>query len=183
MRQVMPLGCVTGRFQPVHAQHLALFDTALAHCGHLVVAVTNPDSGARRQEAASAHRHTAAANPFTYFERVLVLQAALDERGLTGRATIVPFDLARPVLWAEYVPLSARQFVRAYSDWEREKARRLAAAGYAVTLLDGDSALRLSSSDIRARMWSGDEWQQLVPVATVPVLRRLLADVPIRDRG
>ncbi len=180
---MISLGCVTGRFQPVHAQHLALFDTALARCGHVVVAVTNPDSSARHQEAASAHRHTARANPFTYFERLLILQAALDERGLAGKATIVPFDVTRPDLWPEYVPVTARQFVRAYSDWEREKGRRLAGAGYAVTLFDGDPARRLSSSDIRAHMWSGGDWQHLVPAATVPVLRQLLDDVPIRDRG
>jgi cytidyltransferase-like protein len=179
----MPLGCVTGRFQPVHAQHLELFKTAVVECGHVVVAVTNPDSRARRQEAASAHRHMASANPFTYFERVLVLQAALGESGLAAKATIVPFDLTRPPLWLEYVPVTARQFVRAYSDWEREKARRLAAAGYAVTLLDGDPTLRLSSSDIRARMWSGGEWQHLVPAATIPVLRQLLDTMAIQDRG
>jgi nicotinamide mononucleotide adenylyltransferase len=180
---MMSLGCVTGRFQPVHGQHLTLFDAALADCGHLVVAVTNPDSSARHEEATSTHRHTPGANPFTYFERVLLLQAALDEWGHSAETTVVPFDLTRPELWPQYVPVTARQFVRAYSDWEREKARRLALAGYAVTLLDGDSARRLSSSDIRAQMWSGGEWQALVPAATVPLLRRLLDDVPIRDRG
>lgn len=177
------LGCVTGRFQPVHAQHLALFDIARADCGHVVVAVTNPDSMARRQEVTSAHRHTAAANPFTYFERVLVLQAALEEWGHAGDVTIVPFDLTRPETWPEYVPVTARQFVRAYGDWERDKAQRLAGAGYAVTVLDGDPTRRVSSSDIRARMWSGEEWQHLVPAATVPVLRQLLDDIPIRGRA
>jgi nicotinamide mononucleotide adenylyltransferase len=179
----MSLGCVTGRFQPVHAQHLDLFDVARARCGHVVIAVTNPDSRARRQEATSAHRHTPGANPFTYFERVRVLQVALDEWGHSGEATIVPFDLTRPELWPEYVPVTARQFVRAYSDWEREKARRLALAGYAVTLLDGDPAGRLSSSDIRACMWSGGHWQHLVPASTVAVLRQLLEEIPIRNRG
>jgi nicotinamide mononucleotide adenylyltransferase len=180
---MMSLGCVTGRFQPVHGQHLALFDAALADCGHVVIAVTNPDSGARRQEPASAHRHTPGANPFTYFERVLLLQAALDQWGHAGETTVVPFDLTRPELWPEYVPVTARQFVRAYGDWEREKARRLALGGYAVTLLEGDPARRLSSTDIRARMQSGGEWEGLVPAATVQLLRRLLDDIPIRDRG
>ena len=39
------LGCVTGRFQPVHEQHLELFGIALAECAHQIVAVTNPDTG------------------------------------------------------------------------------------------------------------------------------------------
>ena len=61
----MTLAAVTGRFQPVHAQHLELFALALAEHDHLVVAVTNPDSGARHEAATSTHRHTDAANPFT----------------------------------------------------------------------------------------------------------------------
>ena len=51
------LACVTGRFQPVHADHLRLFRLALAASGRLVVAVTNPDPGTLRAEPASSHRH------------------------------------------------------------------------------------------------------------------------------
>ena len=37
------LACVTGRFQPVHHQHLDLFEIALREAGYLIVAVTNPE--------------------------------------------------------------------------------------------------------------------------------------------
>lgn len=167
------LGCVTGRFQPVHDQHLELFEIALADCAHLVVAVTNPDTGARHEEAASPHRHTDAANPFSYFERVRLLEAALQERGFAGRTTIVPFDLTRSALWPQYVPRTARHYVRAYGDWERQKATWLERAGYAVTLLDGDPSSRLSAGDIRAGMRTG-RWRRLVPAATVPLLEEFL---------
>lgn len=178
------LGCVTGRFQPVHAQHLELFEIALAQCRRLAVAVTNPDPGARHSEPTSAHRHTAAANPFTYFERASLLEAAVRDRGWAARVTIVPFDLTRPAVWCQYVPLAAHQFVRSFSDWEREKARRLRAAGYVVTVLAGDPSDRLSARDIRAEMAAGDgRWQALVPAATVDVLSELLARVPIGARA
>jgi nicotinamide-nucleotide adenylyltransferase len=171
------LGCVTGRFQPVHDQHLELFDIALNECEHVVVAVTNPDTRARHEEPTSAHRHTDAANPFTYYERVRLLQLAMRDRVPAGRITIVPFDLTRPECWSQYVPLAARQFVRASSDWERQKAHWLERAGYVVTLLDG-APDRLSSSTIRARMRHGDgEWRRLVPAATVPLLTELLGRV------
>jgi nicotinamide-nucleotide adenylyltransferase len=180
---VIPLGCVTGRFQPVHDQHLALFEIALAECRHLVVAVTNPDTGARHAESTSAHRHTASANPFNYFERVRLLEAAVRDRGLAERTTLVPFDLNRPEIWSQYVPLSARQFVRAFSDWEREKARWFEHAGYAVTVLDGDPSDRLSASDIRAGMRAGDgSWHRLVPAATMPLLDDMLQGVPMAER-
>jgi cytidyltransferase-like protein len=169
-----PLVCVTGRFQPVHADHLALVRTALAAGGRLVVGVTNPDPGARRAEPTSAHRHRSDANPFTFYERVELLAAALgDELGL-GDVRVVPFDLGRPEHWAHYVPLSAVQHVGMSGPWEREKARRLAAGGYRVVEVPREGARR-SSTAIRACLRSGGDWEPLVPPATVPLLRALLA--------
>ncbi|PVY96014.1 cytidyltransferase [Actinomycetospora cinnamomea] len=169
----MTLAAVTGRFQPVHAQHLELFALALAEHDHLVVAVTNPDAGARHTAATSAHRHTDEANPFTYYERVRLLDAALTGAGIAHRTTVVPFDLTRPSLWPEYVPLAAVQYVRAYSPWEKDKAGRLADGGYPVVVIDGDPATKRDASAIRARFADGT-WVELVPPATVPVLAELL---------
>ena len=177
------LGCVTGRFQPVHDQHLELIGIALTECEHVIVAVTNPDSGARREEAASAHRHTAAANPFTYFERSRLLTAALAGAGWAERTTVVPFDLTRPPVWPEYVPLEARQFVRAYDDWERQKAAALEAGGYAVTVLDGDPAAKRSATDIRALLAAGTGWRDAVPAGVAPLLDEMLAATPMAARG
>lgn len=179
------LACVTGRFQPVHLQHVELFEIALRDAGYLVVAITNPDTAARHQEPTSAHRHLPDSNPFTYFERATLLCAALDERGLTARTTIVPFDLTRPDCWNEYVPLHAQHLVRAYSSWERDKARRLAEAGYPVTVLDGDPAIRISSSAIRARLHDDDAtWADLMPASAAAVLSELLGPrSPTRAAG
>jgi nicotinamide mononucleotide adenylyltransferase len=167
------LAAVTGRFQPVHAQHLELFALALAAHDHLVVAVTNPDTGARHAAATSAHRHTDEANPFTYYERARLLAAALTGAGLADRATVVPFDLTRPHLWPEYVPRAAVQYVRAFSPWESDKAGRLADGGYGVVVVDGDPATKLDAAAIRAGFADGT-WPALVPPATVPVLADLL---------
>lgn len=165
------LACVTGRFQPVHDQHLELFELAMRRAEHLVVAVTNPDPSARQEEATSTHRHRPSANPFTYYERSRLLGAALAEHGLTARTTIVPFDLTRPAHWSDYVPLHALHLVRAYSAWERHKAELLADAGYQVELMEGDPETRLSSSDIRSQIEQGRGWESLVPGSIVPVLR------------
>jgi nicotinamide-nucleotide adenylyltransferase len=179
---MIDLGCVTGRFQPVHRQHVELVEIALRRCDHVVVAVTNPDPAARHEERTSAHRHTASANPFTYYERARLLGVALDP----ARTTVVPFDLTRPALWAEYVPLRAHQFVRAYDGWERQKAGLLGAAGYPVSLLDGDPTTKLSATEVR-RLLDADggedgDWTDAVPAATVPLLRELLARTPMRER-
>lgn len=177
------LGCVTGRFQPIHHQHLELFDIALQSCEHLVIAITNPDSGARREELSSPHRHTSAANPFTYFERVTLLRAALSERGIEARTTVVPFDLTRRAHWPEYVPLRARHVVRAYSDWERQKAAWFRDAGYRVTVIDGDPATKLCASDIRQLLTDNSgRWRESVPKAAIPVLQQLLSVTSMKER-
>ncbi len=165
------LSCVTGRFQPVHDQHLELFDYALDRSRHLIIAITNPDPGARYESPASTHRHRDGDNPFTFYERARFLQIVLAARGLLERTTIVPFDLNTPERWVEYVPEYARQYVRVYSDWEATKVRLLEAAGYDVTALTGDPDTRLSSSDIRAR-FAGEDWEGLVPQPLVLELRR-----------
>ncbi|WP_300013614.1 cytidyltransferase [Pseudonocardia sp.] len=175
------LGCVTGRFQPVHDQHLELIGIALADCAHVIVAVTNPDLGAHHEEATSAHRHTAAANPFTYYERARLLGAALAGAGWAARTTVVPFDLTRPAHWAEYVPLGARQYVRAYDGWERQKAAGLRAGGYRVALLAGDPATKHSATDVRAALATGAV-PAIVPAAVSPVLDELLAATPMAAR-
>lgn len=169
------IACVTGRFQPVHHQHLELFALALQQHEHLVVAITNPDSAARHREETSQHRHTAAANPFSYFERARLLSAVLTGSGFAERTTLVPFDLTRPQHWPDYVPLPAHHFVRAFSDWERQKGDWLRDAGYRVTVLDGDADAKISASDIRGAIGDGRPWEHAVPEAARPVLRALLA--------
>jgi nicotinamide-nucleotide adenylyltransferase len=177
------LGCVTGRFQPVHEQHLDLIGIALDECEHVIVAVTNPDPGTWHQEPSSTHRHTATANPFTFYERARLLAAACAAQGWTQRTTVLAFDLARRESWPHYVPAGARQYVRAYSDWEREKAHWFEAAGYRVRLLEGDDRERRSASAIRALMAAcDDDWERLVPPATVTLLRQFLAQRPMQAR-
>ena len=181
---MIALGCVTGRFQPAHIQHVNLFEIALAECRHVIVAVTNPDTGARHEEAASPHRHTAAANPFTYFERVRLLQAAVREAGYAERMTFVPFDLTRRDFWPQYVPLHARHFVRTFTAWEREKVSRLQRAGYDVRVVEGEPSSRISAGGIRASISAGNvDWHSLVPAATQPLIDEFLAHVPMARRS
>lgn len=174
------LACVTGRFQPVHADHLRLFRVALAASGRLVVGVTNPDPGSLRREPGSDHRHLADANPFTFFERLELLVAALASPEGVGpeaaaRVRIVPFDLGRPERWHHYVPLHAVQYVGRHGPWESEKVRRLAAGGYAVVEVDGRAGARRSATAIREAMRARAGWEEMVPPAVVEPLRALLA--------
>lgn len=164
--------CVTGRFQPVHEDHLRLFRMGLEERGRLIVGITNPDRSSRRPEPGSAHRHREDANPFTYWERSGLLLAAL---GHDPRVVLVPFDLGRPELWECYAPLDAVQYVGRGGAWEAEKAHRLAGAGYRVIEAEPGPGGRRTSTEIRAAIRAGGDWERLVPPATVAPLRALLA--------
>ena len=175
--------CVTGRFQPLHHQHMDLFSIALQKSDYLIVAITNPDVGARHDEQTSAHRHTQSANPFTFHERARLITAALETAGMQHRSMIVPFDLTRASHWHEYVPRAATHFVRAYSDWERQKADILRQGGYKVELMEGDNQSRLSASDIRLEIaGEGGSWRTLVAPGTVNLIDEFLRETPWGDR-
>lgn len=163
---------VTGRFQPIHLDHLALLQHAFAQARHVVIGITNPEPAARTAHPASAHRHLAAANPWTYAERAALIDAALRCDGVkAARYTILPFPLDEPARWPALLPTGTPQLVRVFSDWEREKVRRFASAGYPPRVLEGNAATRLSASDIRSAMQNAEPWQQWVP----PGARELLA--------
>lgn len=177
------LSCVTGRFQPVHLQHLELFLEALARSERLIVAITNPDPGTREERAESAHRHLPEANPFTYYERLRLVRAALSGAGVADASVdVVPFPIHHPAAWPHYVPLIAAQLVRVYSPWEEAKARELEAAGYPVRVLPGDERSRLSGTEVRRALREGGPWRGMLPGAVVPLVERFVAERPLAER-
>lgn len=145
----MSWGCVTGRFQPLHRQHVELFSRAAEQHDGLVVAITNPDPTSMRPEEASAHRHLAEANPFSYFERARMIQVAIGSEVHGRPVTIVPFDLMKPEVWHGYVPVEAVQYVRRRGPWEEEKAARLRAAGYRVVRVEPSAGPDVSATAVR----------------------------------
>ena len=123
-------GCVHGRFQPFHDGHLEYVLRAWQRCERLIVGITAADPTAVRKEAESPHRHEPASNPFTYFERLRMIQDTLLAEGLKPQGfAIVPFPVHEPGLVCHYVPEEAVHFVRVYSRWEEEKVRRLRGVG------------------------------------------------------
>ena len=170
--QVMDRIAVTGRFQPFHVDHLELVVHALSLAQQVLICITNPDFRSLQPAPQSDHRHLPAANPFTWLERLRFIEAGLEHHGVARRRYVItPFPLDAPLTWSAYVPAHTPQLVRIFSDWEREKSRRFAAADCPVIELQGDSAKRVSASDIRAAMARGDGgWRDDVPAGTLSVL-------------
>ena len=167
---------VHGRFQPFHLEHLAYCRRALERGEVLVVGVTNFDPALTAVEPARPGRHEAAANPFRYWERSLMIRDALLEAGVpASRFAIVAMPISHPERLRHYVPYhwaDAVHLLRVYSAWEEEKARRLAAAGLRVEVIRGQPK-RLEASEVRRRMAAGEDWESCVP----PAVRRWLAQL------
>lgn len=174
-------GCVHGRFQPFHRGHLEYALAARERCKRLLVGVTNPDPTRVVPEESNAHRHEAGANPFTYFERALMVRDSLLGEGLKAREfAIVPFPIQEPGSCRHYVPEGAVHFVRVYSGWEEEKVRRLRAHGFTVEILDSGKEKAVSGTEVRSRLRSGLPWEHLVPAAAIPIVQEVVTCRPQR---
>jgi nicotinamide-nucleotide adenylyltransferase len=168
----VPVGMIHGRFQPFHSGHLKYLLAAAGQCRELVVGITNPEPDEVPAEPASPHRHLPEANPFTYFERHRMVQAALAEAGIDlARVAIVPFPIHDPSRWRHYIPPGVTHFIRVFSDWEVEKAARLRAAGYTVVELPA-GAKDVSGTEVRHRLAAGTDWRELLPPAVAALIER-----------
>ncbi len=175
---------VHGRFQPFHLEHLAYCRLALAHADTLVVGITNFDPALTQVESANPRRHEAAANPFSYWERTLMIRDALLEDGVpASRFTLLALPIHHPERWSHYVPTdpaSCVHVLRVFSAWEEEKAQRLAACGLRLEAIRGQAKL-ISATEVRARLAEDDGWEALVPGAVRHWLVRLNAIERLRS--
>ena len=162
---------VHGRFQPFHNGHLEYLRGAADRCDELFVGITNPDPRRIKEEPSDPLRHLPESNPFTYVERLLMIQAVAADEGV--RAHVIPFPVNEPELWSAYVPDGVTQFLRLFSDWGGTKLERLRAAGYEVVVLDEGAEKEISGADVRAAMHGGGDWESLVPPGVARVIRSL----------
>jgi nicotinamide mononucleotide adenylyltransferase len=180
---MVPTGVIHGRFQVLHNDHLEYLMAGKARCLHLVVGITNPDPRLTKEEDTDPHRSIPFANPLTYFERHTMVQAVLEEAGLSHKDfSVVPFPINFPELYSHYVPIQATFFVTIYDDWGRKKLQLFRSLGLKTEVLwERPRAQKgLSASDIRLHMARGEDWKHLVPPSTERLMT--LWDIPRRLR-
>ncbi len=165
-----PFGVIHGRFQPFHNEHLEYLRLAAARCEHLIVGITNPERDASLIERTHATRHLPDNNPYTYWERLLIVEAVLDAECLDGR--VVPFPISEPERLKHYVPSRGTHYLRVFDDWGEEKVRRLQGLGFDVVVLEPGAEKKLSARDVRVCMREGGPWRDLVPPAVARELTR-----------
>jgi cytidyltransferase-like protein len=164
---------IHGRFQPFHNGHLEYLRGAAAHSQRVFVGITNPDPQRIKEEPTDPLRHLPESNPFTYAERLLMVEEVAADEGI--RVHVIPFPVNEPELWPAYVPPGVTQYLRLFSDWGGTKLERLRDAGYDVVVLDEGVEKEISGADVRAALRSEGDWESLVPPGVVRVIRSLQA--------
>jgi nicotinamide-nucleotide adenylyltransferase len=162
---------IHGRFQPFHNGHLEYLRGAAAHSDEVFVGITNPDPQRIKEEPSDPLRHLPESNPFTYVERLLMIEAVADDERIN--AHVIPFPVNEPELWPAYVPEGVTQYLRLFSEWGGTKLDRMREAGYDVVVLDEGADKEISGADVRAALRSGAEWESLVPSGVARVIRSL----------
>jgi nicotinamide-nucleotide adenylyltransferase len=167
-------GMVHGRFQPFHNGHLEYLAGAVGRSDEVFVGITNPDPRRIREEPSDPLRHLPESNPWSYVERLLMVEAAAADLGLDpAKVHVIPFPVNEPELWRAYVPDGVTQYVRLFSEWGGTKLDRLREAGYEVVILDEGAEKDVSGADVRRAIRDGGDWEALVPAGVARVLRSL----------
>jgi nicotinamide-nucleotide adenylyltransferase len=162
---------IHGRFQPFHNGHLEYLRGAAARSAEVFVGITNPDPARIKEEASDPLRHLPESNPFSYVERLLMVEAAAADEDIPVH--VIPFPVNEPELWGAYVPPGVTQYLRLFSEWGGTKLERMREAGYDAVILDEGAEKQISGADVRAAMRSGGDWEALVPPAVARVIRSL----------
>lgn len=165
-KEIVQIGAVCGRFQIFHNDHLKYVLSAKKQCKHLIVGITSSDPSVSPQEQSDFNRGRQVANPCNYYERMMIIEHALHEAGISHENfNIVPFPIGRPELIKYYVPLDAVCFFTVYDDWGMEKFNRVKEAGYSTEILWKSDKKGLSSTFIREQITKGNDWESFVPKA------------------
>jgi nicotinamide-nucleotide adenylyltransferase len=162
---------IHGRFQPFHNGHLEYLRGAAARSERVLVGITNPDPQRIKEEPSDPLRHLPESNPFTYTERLLMVEEVASDEGIPVH--VIPFPVNEPELWPAYVPDGVTQFLRLFSDWGGTKLDRLREAGYEVVVLDEGVEKEVSGIDVREAMRGGGDWEAFVPPGVARVIRSL----------
>ena len=137
----------------------------------MFVGITNPDPRRIREEPSDPLRHLPESNPFTYTERLLMVEEVAADEDIPVH--VIPFPVNEPELWPAYVPAAVTQYLRLFSEWGGTKLERLREAGYEVVILDEGTDKEISGIEVREAIRTGGAWEPLVPPGVARVIRSL----------
>lgn len=158
---------VAGRFQPLHNGQLWLIRHVVEQFGRAVVGIVHSETTGTPTD----HPYRSfqpVHNPFSYWERTVMITDALDEAGLLDQVCIVPLDHPRKGVRRDdpFLPPEREWIIATVSEHELGKIGDLVRAGEAVHKVDVPAEFAThSSSEVKARIATHSDWESLVPAA------------------
>lgn len=168
------IGVAHGKFQGFHLGHLEYIMASCELCEHLIIGITNPDPDLTKEDIHDKKRSLPESNPFTYYERYLMIRDSLLERNIPKESfDIVPFPINYPEKLYTYAPTDAVYYTTVYDYWNRKKVEVLRNLGYEVKVLwERTMEDRLTSgSELREKIIKGKVWEHLVPKSVERVIK------------
>ena len=166
----MKRGVFVGRFQPFHKGHLKFIKKMVNEVNELVIIV-----------GSSQYSHKLD-NPFTAGERITMVRKALDEEGIQlTRIWIIPVpDVRQHALWVSQIVGYCPKFDVVYAN-EPLTRRLFTEAGFIVEPMHLINREVYLATEIRNRMSSKQNWEELVPNSVAKYIKEINGDERLRD--
>jgi len=139
-----------GRFQPFHRGHLAMVRRILESNDEIIIGI-----------GSAQYSHTGD-NPFTAGERYESIKRAFDAEGIADYHIVPIPDTHVHSVWVGHVMSLVPSFDVVYSN-SPLVVRLFKERGVKVESLPMTDRARLSGTEIRRRMFEGEDWASLLP--------------------
>lgn len=155
-------GILIGRMQPVHNGHMQVISKILEEVDEIIIGI------------GSAQVSHELKNPFTAGERVVMINQALADSSIDpSRYYIIPMqDINFNAVWVSHVKMLTPPFSIVYTGNSLVK-QLFCEEGFDVRQPPLYDRLHLSGSEVRRRILEDKNWQELVPEATVNLLKEI----------
>ena len=155
-------GILIGRMQPVHNGHMEVIKQILKEVDEIIIGI------------GSAQLSHELKDPFTAGERIVMMSQALAEKDVDpSRYYIIPMqDINFNAIWPSHVKMLTPPFSIVYSGNPLVK-QLFCEEGYEVRQPPLYDRLHLSGSEVRRRILNDENWQELVPQASVDLITEI----------
>lgn len=151
-----------GRFQPPHKGHLKAVEYIMSEADEIAIVIGSS------QESHSLY------NPFTAGERIVMLRAALNELKIdSSKCYLIPVpDASMHSLWVSEVTAYSPPFNIVYSN-EPLTLRLFKESGIKAKKIPLFERKLYSSTEVRRRMLSGEDWRELLPSSVAKIIETI----------
>ncbi len=151
-----------GRMQPVHNGHMQVINKILQEVDEVIIGI------------GSAQLSHEIKDPFTAGERVVMMSQALAEENVDpSRYYIIPMqDINFNAIWASHVKMLTPPFSIVYSGNPLVK-QLFSEENFDVKQPPLYSRKTLSGTEVRNRILNDGNWEELVPNATVNLIKEI----------